>query len=378
MPAPSGPLSARALSRRRLLGGAAIAGLAGVGLTGELTSPAAAAAAIAPTDSVTVDGLKITKVADLTGPAITGRFGVHWADLGISARCPDGRTLYVFGDTFGPGWGENWRSPTALWSRTRHLNSGVKFSGTPGGDWAKQLIPYVHGDDISTIIPSDVITLGGTMYLHAVVNQGFGNAIWSGIWTSRDNGATWHDSGARFPADAYDGMWQLATWDVGPDGWIHVYTSKFLRQTPMILHRVRPKHITNPDAYQPWGFDGRRWRWGVSPTTVTDDIIGEVSLRRLGHKWLLSWFDAPNYRIDAQVLDHPTQNLRTTNKITLLHGTDWVSQDVNHVAQLYGSYIIPGSELNDVHMTVSQWNTSDNSVYHVMQYRFQGLDRLGC
>lgn len=375
MPAPSGP-SSRALSRRRLLGGAAAAGLAGAGLTGAISSPAAATPVAA--DSVTADGLKITKVADLTGPEITGRFGVHWADLGIPARCPDGRTLYVFGDTFGPAWGENWRSPTALWSRTRHLNSGVRFSGTPGGHWAKQLIPYEHGDDISTIIPSDVITLGRTMYLHAVVNQGFGNVIWSGIWTSRDNGATWHDSGARFPAEAYDKRWQLATWDRGPDGWIYVYTSEFLRESSMILHRVRPEHITNPDAYQPWGFDGRRWRWGVDPVPVTDDIIGEASLRRLGHKWLLTWFDAPNYRIAAQVLDHPTQNLRTTKKITLLHGTDWDSQDVDHVAQLYGSYIIPGSRLHDAHMTVSQWNTSDNSVYHVMQYRFQGLDRVGC
>jgi hypothetical protein len=374
MPTPSGP-SSHPISRRRLLGGAAAVGLAGTGLAGGISLPAAAAA---PANSVTVDGLKITKVATLTGPTITGHFGAGWTDLGISARCPDGRSLYVFGDTFGPAWGDNWRSPVALWSRTRHLNSGVKFDGTPGGHWARQLIPYVHGDDISTIIPSDVITLGDTMYLHAVVNQGFGNAIWSGIWTSKNNGATWHDSGARFPADAYDGMWQLATWDLGSDGWIYVYTSKFLRQTPMILHRVRPKHITDPAAYQPWGFDGRRWGWGVSPTPVTDGIIGEASLRRLGHKWLLTWFDAPNYRIDAQVLDHPTQNLLTTKTITLLHGTDWDSQDVNHVAQLYGSYIIPGSRLHDAHMTVSQWNTSDNSVYHVMQYRFQGLDRIGC
>lgn len=366
--------SSRALSRRGLLGGA-VAGVAGAGLAG-IVRPAAAATAT-DASSVLVDGLKITKVANITGPAITGRFGVHWADLGIPARCPDGRTLYVFGDSFGPAWGENWRSPVALWSGTRGLNSGVKFNGTPGGDWAEQLIPYVHDDDdISTIIPSDLITLGDTMYLHAVVNRGFGNVIWSGIWTSKDNGATWQDSGARFPGDAYNEMWQLATWDLGADGWIYVYTSEFLRESPTILHRVRPEKITDPSAYEPWGYDGNRWGWGIAPTTVTDDIIGEASLRRFGDKWLLTWFDGPNYRIAAQVLDHPTQDLRATKTITLLHGTSWDNQDVNHVAQLYGSYIIPGSRLADAHMTVSQWNTSDNSVYHVMQYRFQGLDRV--
>ena len=352
-----------------------MAGVAGAGLAG-IVRPAAAATAT-DASSVLVDGLKITKVANITGPAITGRFGVHWADLGIPARCPDGRTLYVFGDSFGPAWGENWRSPVALWSGTRGLNSGVKFNGTPGGDWAEQLIPYVHDDDdISTIIPSDLITLGDTMYLHAVVNRGFGNVIWSGIWTSKDNGATWQDSGARFPGDAYNEMWQLATWDLGADGWIYVYTSEFLRESPTILHRVRPEKITDPSAYEPWGYDGNRWGWGIAPTTVTDDIIGEASLRRFGDKWLLTWFDGPNYRIAAQVLDHPTQDLRATKTITLLHGTSWDNQDVNHVAQLYGSYIIPGSRLADAHMTVSQWNTSDNSVYHVMQYRFQGLDRV--
>jgi hypothetical protein len=101
----------------------------------------------------------------------------------------------------------------------------------------------------------------------------------------------------------------------------------------------------------------------------------ESSLRRFGDRWVFTWFDTTNYRIDAMVLDDPTQDLRQTEKITLLHGTSWDAQDANHVAQLYGSYVIPGSTLDDLHLTVSQWNTGDNSVYHVSQYRFQGLGR---
>ncbi|WP_229669852.1 DUF4185 domain-containing protein [Microlunatus endophyticus] len=296
-------------------------------------------------------------------------------------RCPDGRSLYVFGDSFSGDWGDNWRSPTAVWSGTRNPHprsakeGGVTFSFAVGGTPAAQLIPYTHGDEISTIIPSDLITLGGTMYLHAVVNQSFGNVIWSGIWRSQDNGATWHDSGARFPADAYDRMRQLATWELGADGRVYVYTSKFLRETPMILHRVRPEQLTNPDAYEPWCKVGNRWRWGAGPDTVTDGIIGESSLRRFGDRWVFSWFDVTNYEINAMVLAHPTQDLRRTEQVTLLHGTSWDAQDANHVAQLYGSYVIPGSTLNDLELTVSQWNTSDNSVYHVSQYRFQGLGR---
>jgi hypothetical protein len=358
------------ITRRRLLGTTAVAGLAGAGLAAGITPTAAAA------DSVIVDGVKITKVKNLTGPDITGKFGLHWVDLGAVARCPDGRDLYVFGDSFGPAWGENWRSPTALWSNTRNLAAGVVFNGTPGGDWGKQLIPYEHGDEISTIIPSDVITIGRKMYLHAVVNQGFGNVIWSGIWVSEDNGENWEDSGARFPGPAYDKRWQLASWDIGRDGWLYVYTSEFLRESSMILHRVRPQHITNPDKYQPWGKKNGRWCWGAEPTPLSDRIIGENSLRRFGDRWLHTWFNGPNYRIDAQVLNHPTQDPNTAKTFTLLHGTSWDNQDVNHLAQLYGSYVIPGSRLSDVHLTVSQWNTGDNSVYHVMQYRFEGLDKF--
>ena len=48
----------------------------------------------------------------------------------------------------------------------------MTFSGTPGGDWAEQLIPYQHGAEISTIIPSDVITL---------THRGHGQALAKGV-----------------------------------------------------------------------------------------------------------------------------------------------------------------------------------------------------
>ncbi|MFX4272953.1 DUF4185 domain-containing protein [Propionibacteriaceae bacterium Y1685] len=370
---PSPETGRRKLSRRGLIGGAAAASLAGAGLT----TVGSSATAHAASDPVVIDGLTITRIKDLTGPRITGRFGVHWTDLGIPGRCPDGRTFYVFGDTFGPTWGENWRSPVGLWSRTTDVEKGVRFSGTPGRRWARQLIPYEHDENnISTIIPSDVITLGDTMYLHAVVNRGFGNVIWSGIWTSQDNGDTWQDSGARFPADKYGGRWQLAAWDLGDDGWVYVLTSKFLRVTTPILHRVRPEDITHPDAYIPWGPDADGvWGWGNDAEPVLDRITGEASLKQLGDRWLLTWFSPEGYSIEAQVLDHPT-DITETKIITLLKGVNWGEEsNVAEIPQLYGSYVIPGSTLADTHLTVSQWNTGDNSIYHVMQYRIQGLDQ---
>ncbi|WP_265447449.1 DUF4185 domain-containing protein [Flexivirga meconopsidis] len=352
-------------SRRTLLAGAA------GGLALATGAPTAGA-------SPRHTGLRVSKIGDLTGPDITGRFGVHYADLGIPVRCPDGRDLYVFGDTFGPQWGQNWRSPTALWGTRLHPGRATRFDGTPGGSFARQLIPYDHDDNgITTIIPSDVITLGRTMYLQGVVNRGFGNVLWSGIWTSTDNGETWTDSGARFPADAYNRMWQMVSWDLGPDGWVYIYSCEFLRKSGMILHRVRPQQLTQPDAYQPWGRKRGRWQWGVAPTPVTtDQVVGEMSLRYLDGRWVWAWFNGPDYRIEASVLREPTEDLTTARRVPLFYGTEWDQQDDTHIAQLYGSFVIPGSRLDDLSLTVSQWKTDDNSVYHVSQYRVRGLSRL--
>jgi hypothetical protein len=56
------------------------------------------------------------KLADITGPGITDRWGVTCADLGASVIAPNGTLVSVFGDTFsGNRVGEgDWRSPVIL------------------------------------------------------------------------------------------------------------------------------------------------------------------------------------------------------------------------------------------------------------------------
>ncbi|MFI5732858.1 DUF4185 domain-containing protein [Kribbella sp. NPDC051587] len=349
------------LSRRALLGAAA-----GVG----------AAAVLPGTALAGPQAITVNKVKDLTGPGLTDRFRMAATDLGIPARAPDGRMVFVFGDTFeearvGGGW---WRSPVALWSNTTDLAGGVTWSGAVGGAAAQQLWDYPHDNPtFSTVLPSDVITIGGSMYLHVMVNKGLGNVVWTEIWRSDNSGANWYHTGAKFDPNIDGGLFQCITWGLGNDGYVYVYSTGFQRDKPIILKRVRSDQIANPGAYEPWGFRDNAWGWGKPATPILTGSFGELCLRPLGGKWILTWFNAGDYRIDGMIMNTPTDNLYTAIRQPLIYGGAWGQENDNHVAQLYGGYIIPGSTLSDLHLSVSQWKTDAGWPYRAMQFRVRGF-----
>ncbi|WP_419997465.1 DUF4185 domain-containing protein [Streptomyces boninensis] len=348
------------------------------GGTGVLGASTAWGGEAKPKPKAKPKALQVNKVADLTGPGLTTAYRMEATDLGIPVRTPDGRNLFVFGDTFegakvGAGW---WRSPVALYSTTSaaDLPSGVKWSGAVGGDAAQQLWEYEHDNpEFSTVLPSDVITIGNTMYLHVMVNKGLGTVVWTEIWKSDDNGASWQHTGAKFAPDLHGGLFQMLTWGEGDDGYVYVYSSGFQRDKAMILQRVKSGSIADPGAYEPWGYKDGNWAWGNPPTPVLDGKFGELCLRPLGGKWILTWFNAGDYRIDGMVMDTPTSNLHEAKRATFINGGEWGNEDDTHVAQLYGGYIIPGSTLDDLHLAVSQWNTNEDWPYRVMQFRVRGF-----
>ncbi|MDO0939188.1 DUF4185 domain-containing protein [Streptomyces sp. DG2A-72] len=336
-------------------------------------APATARAASSPRQ------LQVNKIADLTGPGLTTRFRMEATDLGIPVPTADGRLLFFFGDTFegpavGAGW---WRSPVALYSTTTDLNAGVTWSGAVGGEAAQQLWPYDHNNgEYSTILPTDGITIGSTTYLHVILNQGeLGNVVRTELWRSDDYGATWAFTGATWPPDVHGGLFQQLSWSLGNDGFVYLYSTGFQRDKPIILQRVRAEAIADPAAYETWGFLNGAWAWGNPPTPILEGAFGELCLRPMPAegKWILTWFNAGDYRIDAIVMDTPTSDLTTALRQTLIWGTDWGNEDDTHVAQLYGGYVIPGSTLNDLHLAVSQWHSEDNWPYRVMQFRARGL-----
>jgi Domain of unknown function (DUF4185)/N-acetylmuramoyl-L-alanine amidase len=316
------------------------------------------------------------KIRDVTGPPFTTQFAMEATDLGVMARTPSGRILAVFGDTFREArvGGSDWRAPVALFSDTKNLDDGIVWNEAAGADpnYARQLWPYSHVP-YSTVLPSDIMTVGGEMYLHAIANFGdLGNVGFTEIWKSIDDGHTWVRPGPRFAADLHGGLAQLWTWDVGDDGWVYVLSTGFQRDKPLILRRVPADRITDPAAYQGWGNGADGWAWGNEPTSVLDGQFGEMSLRRIQGQWVFVSFDNAGYKLDVRVFSDITSNLYDAQMISPIHGTEWGRESDDAVAQLYGPSIVPGSQLDaGFHILLSQWHTDDPNgwPYHASQFK---------
>lgn len=320
------------------------------------------------------------KVCNLTGPGTnSARFGFLATDLGIAVRQPDGQIAYIFGDTFADacvGCGE-WISPMLLRSAPGRPQGCIEFTSAAGGNKAKQIIDYVHhADGISTWLPSDAITIGDRMYLHLIANAGLGNVVKTQIAYSDDNGENWTMSDtAIWPGDANHGLQQLWTWERGDDGFVYIFSTKFIsRDRQLILHRVPEDQILNPAAYEPWGHtEATGWQWGNAATWVHDDHYGEMSLRRIDGTWVLAYFNAGDYNLTVKILENgPLSNLWEVPTHVVIHGSGWHNENDSgtlRAAQLYGGYIHPDSTLNNLHLIVSQWrNPGDGWPYRSMQY----------
>lgn len=326
------------------------------------------------------------KVKDLTGPGVTDRFGVMGTDLGASVRAADGSLVSVFGDTFSGhrvGSGD-WRSPVILIG-TGDATRPIVYSHAGGADprYARQLWHYRHRNSpgllrrgISTVIPSDLLRVGDTLYLHAIVNQGLGNVRWTEIWRSDDNGKSWLNLGksARIRSGLYGGHAQCWTWDYDPtDGWVYVVSTGFQRNKGLILRRVRPGRIGDQADYQAWA--NRRWGAEAAVITPPGETWGELSLRRLDcGTWILGGFLSSEYALGYRTITTPTANLNEVPVQRPVLGCEWDGEDHDscQVAQLYGGYVLPGSRLDiegGVGLVVSQWNTARGWPYRVMQFR---------
>lgn len=329
------------------------------------------------------DDLDVKIVGDILGPGISNQVGFLSGDLGTMVNIGVGEEFaIIFGDSFRGltvGDGE-WLSPVGVVA-VKDPDGRIRIvRPLNAGDRVEQLIKYQHNDAGLTLLPSDVINIDGTLYLHAMWNEGLGNVLREQIYKSTNNGQTWQ-SVQTIPSNYLGGMGELVSWEQGPDGYIYMVSTSFLRKDDVYLTRFRPENIGNYKTWEHLSFDGTTPVWGseYEPILGTNVRAGEMNLRYIEGHWVLAMFNEERLAIEVRISDNIERDWNEIKPAdVVVHGKGgWRDpQTPDNFSQLYGGYIVPGSTIANMDLVVSQWNTSNNSRYMSTQFNVKGLDKF--
>jgi hypothetical protein len=303
------PLHRRPAIRRRV-SLAALAALSVVALTACSSSSGTLGDPKKPLTLTGVSG--VDRVAQLTGPDSlnkTDRYEIAGQDLGSMFQA-DGKTWFVFGDTFGQrdpgltgGGGTEWRSNALAYTTDTDPSDGIRFDGYVADDlgWAKELIPSkkVDGTEMTTI-PTYGFEANGAMYLAYMDVRHWGDpgeweTNYSGFAKSTDHGQTWTTLDApRWGGES--NFVQVSVDKVGSD--LYFWGVTHGRFGGVKLMKVAETDVEKKSAYR--YFTGTKSDgspvWSAdesSAKTIVDDTVGELSVvwnDYLG-AWLMSYTD---------------------------------------------------------------------------------------
>ena len=213
----------------------------------------------------------VGKVADLTGPGLTDRFGMNCTDLGASVRAADGNLVSVFGDTFSGsrvGTGD-WRSPVILIG-TGDATHPIRYHRAGGADhgYARQLWHYRRRPNAACCAGASArlsprTCCGSATRCFCTRSSTAGSATSPGRRSGGPRmtacpGRVWAvDRRSGRPARRPRPVLELG---LRPsDGWVYVVSTGFQRDKGLILRRVRPEHIGDRSRYWSWaGANGAR------------------------------------------------------------------------------------------------------------------------
>lgn len=325
----------------------------------------------------------------VTGPGITSCVGMDVADLGIMRWDPARNAIAaMFGDNFSYGWGQDWQSPSIVMYDSDFNVRGIP---TPGNGIAvaprRQLWNYAHENpDYDTILPCDFIRVGDWWYVAVMVSKGrldkHGAQFRTEFWRSHDLVDWWQASGGQpllkldhvgdgLPVHRGAGILTthpgntMLTFD-RIDDYVYIFgTGGIERKYGIWMWRNRASQF--PLGYwEPWGWDGSRWGWGIPNDTVDSAILqgayGELCFRYIEGNCVLSYFDAANGWQEARTVRTPQDDWRGTQS-RIVYASDGRIPGKPAIEQLYGGYISPLSRLNEpdgMTFFVSQWHGNDN------------------
>lgn len=321
----------------------------------------------------------VTRVAQLTGPGAindTASVRVAGTDLGSSFR-HDGKTWFVFGDTFGSreegltgGGGDEWRSNALAWTTDIDPSDGITFGGwatDPASGWALEMIPGEKIDNQEmTKIPTYGFSANGAMYLAFMSVRHWGEhgeweTNYSGFAKSTDGGKTWTQlEGPRW--DGTSNFIQVSVSNV--DGELYFHGVTHGRFGGVQLMKVAEADVEKSDAYRYFtgtAADGTpQWNPdGAQASTVVDDTVGELSVvwnDYLG-RWLMTYINGGT--TDTAIRESPTPWGPWSDATTLVSQADVPGLYSPYLAD---SYVADGGRT--VYFTLSVWDP-----YQVFWYR---------
>jgi hypothetical protein len=328
----------------------------------------------------------VTRVAQLTGPQSvnrTDRFEVAGQDLGSMFEM-NGKTWFVFGDTFGqrePGFtgggGDEWRSNALAYSTDTDLDDGVRLDGyiTDERGWAKELLSSEKVDNSEmTVIPTYGFTAGGAMYLAYMSVRHWGlpgewETNYAGFGKSVDNGQTW----VKLSAPRWAGDSNFVQVSVAKhDGDLYFWGVTHGRFAGVQLMKVAESDVESQSAYRYFsGFGADHApHWSPDPgaaTTIVEDTVGELSVVWNSHlsRWLMSYTNGGNG--DTSLREGLTPWGPWGDAITLVSKAD--------VPGLYAPYLSPlatANSTNTIYFTLSVWEP-----YNVYWYKADLVSVLG-
>jgi hypothetical protein len=329
---------------------------------------------------------QVVRIGPTAGTGTPTRdYGVGATDLCEFMEFPSG-ILQVCGDSFAGqavGFG-GWYSPIALHVEDDSIDDpgGVRYDGVTGIDRPLLADPTEPG---TSQLPAGVVQINRENYMMVttvrdldpftsrLVKADPAQSNWPTLPGS-ERDATYADSRQSQISGYYDPIPR-------PDsesGWVYIVANNFDRTEPLVLYRAAPKTFIDRSSWQGWSAE---LGWGHPPTPLWQDWIGEMSIRQIDGRTVLSYFNATTGNMEVRVADDPT-GLGTAPVTTVVVAADWPEPvehlgppESNRLAQPYGGYISPGSTLDELRVFVSQWNTTarGGTPYRVIQFAVNPL-----
>lgn len=296
------------------------------------------------------------RVKDITGQGITSCVAMEAADLGIMRWDADRNAIAVmFGDNFEyEGLSGEWQSPSIVMYDNDFDVLGVPTCDGIAMQPRRQLWPYEHNNsEFSTVLPCDFIRIGDMWHVAVMVTKGLGHELRTEFWSSRDLIIWQYEFALCHPG--HPGNVNL-TFEAFGD-WIYIMGTGGLARDRGIWLWRNPVELFPGGLWEPWGYDKDKgtWRWGArnEGTPIIGGRIGEINLRAVDNRMVLSYFDNTALKTVARVVRSVTDDWPHVAFDVYM---TWA--DMNF---LYGGYIVPGSQLNvpnGMKYVVSQWNIS--------------------